>query len=434
MGEAHHVCDVLIVGAGPAGLAAACRAAENGLRVVVVDDNPAAGGQIWRGEQDKPASREAQAWFERIRRVDIQLINGARVFQSPLAGTLLAETASGICELSYENLILATGARECFLPFPGWTLPNVMGAGGLQALVKTGLPIEGKRVVVAGSGPLLLAVAAYLHGKGADVLLIAEQALRGRLMRFGLGLMLQKGKLRQAWKLGKEISRKGAKAQRRAPRYLSACWPLAAHGAEKLERVTLFRGGKRWEVSCDYLACGFHLVPNVELAELLGCELDSAVRVNEFQETTVPRVYAVGEITGIGGLELSLVEGEIAGLAVAGKSDAARKLFAIRDKRRRFARLLNQTFALRDQLKQLAEPQTIVCRCEDVTFERLKAHNSWRAAKLQTRCGMGPCQGRVCGSVVEFLFGWKAESVRPPVLPVRVESLSLPQRSTKDTK
>jgi NADPH-dependent 2,4-dienoyl-CoA reductase/sulfur reductase-like enzyme len=424
MGESHHVCDVLVAGAGPAGLAAAFRAAESGLRVAVIDDNPAAGGQIWRGEQHKPASPEAQAWFEKIRSVDIHFITGARVFQQSRVGTLLAETAHDVCELTYASLIIATGARERFLPFPGWTLPNVMGAGGLQALVKTGLPIEGKRVVVAGSGPLLLAVAAYLRAQGADVLLIAEQASAMRLARFGLGLVQQKGKASQAWSLMKDFSRKGAKAQRRGVRYLSGCWPLAAHGKDKLESVTLFRRGKRWQLACDYLACGFHLVPNVELAELLGCAVESgAVRVDEFQQTTVPQVYSAGESTGIGGLELSLVEGEIAGLAVAGKHEAARRLFPVREKQRKFAGLLNRTFELRDELKELVQPETIVCRCEDVTFERLRMHNSWRAAKLQTRCGMGPCQGRVCGSAVEFLFGWRTASVRPPVLPVRVESL-----------
>jgi D-hydroxyproline dehydrogenase subunit alpha len=419
MGEAHHVCDVLVVGAGPAGLAAAYRAAQSGRRVAVVDDNPGVGGQIWRG---KTTSRNARVWFERIRSVDIQFINGARVFGQSQPGMLLAETSDGVCTLSYTNLILATGARERFLPFPGWTLPNVMGAGGLQALVKTGLPIEGKRVVVAGSGPLLLAVAAYLRGHGADVLLIAEQASSLQLARFGVGLIQWKGKLSEAWALKKEFSRKDAKAQ--SLRYLSGCWVLAAHGDDKLEGMTLSRGGKRWRVACDYLACGFHLVPNVELAELLGCGVESgSVRVDEFQQTTVGQVYSAGESTGIGGLELSLVEGEIAGLAVAEKLDAARKMFPVRQKQKRFAELLNRTFALRGELKQLVEPQTIVCRCEDVTFDRLRAHDSWRAAKLQTRCGMGPCQGRVCGSAVEFLFGWRAESVRPPVLPVRVESL-----------
>jgi D-hydroxyproline dehydrogenase subunit alpha len=409
MSKSRRVC---IVGAGPAGLAAACGAAESGLRVTVVDDNPAAGGQIWRGERNKLLAPEARAWFERIQRLDIEYINGARVFQHSQDQTLLAETAHGVSELPYSSLILATGARERFLPFPGWTLPNVMGAGGLQAIVKTGLPIEGKRVVVAGSGPLLLAVAAYLRGRGADVLLIAEQASSLRLAGFGLGLF---GKTSQALSLRKQL--KGV-------RYFSSCWPVAAHGNDKLEAVTLFRRGKRWQVSCDYLACGFHLVPNVELAELLGCAVDEgSVRVDEFQQTTVSQIYAAGESTGIGGLDLSLVEGEIAGLAAAGNHEAARGLFSRREKQRKFADLLNRTFALRAELKVLAEPGTIVCRCEDVTFERLRAHSSWRAAKLQTRCGMGPCQGRVCGGAVEVLFGWRAESVRPPVLPVRVESL-----------
>lgn len=407
-----NVCDTLVVGAGPAGLAAAYRAAKNGVSVTVVDDNPAAGGQIWRGEQAKPTSPEAQAWFRKLRSVELQLINGARVFHQPAKGTLLAETSRGVCELSYTSVIVATGARERFLPFPGWTLPNVTGAGGLQALVKTGLPIEGNRVVIAGSGPLLLAVAAYLRTRGAEVLLVAEQASSMRLARFGLALF---GKSAQALSL---------KRQLKGVQYLTSCWPVAAHGKDKLESVALFRGGKRWQVSCDYLACGFHLVPNVELAELSGCAVNrGSVRVNEFQETSVPGVYCAGESTGIGGLELSIVEGEIAGLAAAGKTDEARKLFPVRDKQRKFAELLNRTFALRDELRELVQPETIVCRCEDVTFERLRAHSSWRAAKLQTRCGMGPCQGRVCGGAVEFLFGWRTESVRPPVLPVRVESL-----------
>jgi D-hydroxyproline dehydrogenase subunit alpha len=418
---------VLVVGAGPGGLAAAYRVAQAGRRVVVVDDNPRAGGQIWRGDVEESRSPrahapEAQVWFERIRSVEIDLIAGARVFQQIASDLLLAETSGDVLELAFKDLVLATGARERFLPFPGWTLPNVMGAGGLQALVKNGLPIDGKKVVIAGSGPLLLAVAGFLRAHGAEVLLIAEQASLLRLTRFGVGLIKHGGKTSQAFALRREL--KGV-------RYLTDCWVTAAHGADKLESVELHRRGKRWSVACDYLACGFHLVPNLELAELLGCDInDGAVRVDEFQQTSVPHVYAAGESTGIGGLELSLVEGEIAGLGAAGSHEDARRLFPERAKQRRFADLLNRTFALRDELKTLAVPETIVCRCEDVVFDRLRAHDSWRAAKLQTRCGMGPCQGRICGSAVEFLFGWKVESVRPPILPVRVESLL----TTKDTK
>src|ERR1043166_9968186 len=111
--------EALVVGAGPAGLAAAYRAAQNGLRVTVVDDNPAAGGQIWRGEQAKPSSREAQAWFEKLRSVEIRLLNGARVFQQSSVGTLLAETPEGVSELNYDQLVLRTAGRDRLSPFPG---------------------------------------------------------------------------------------------------------------------------------------------------------------------------------------------------------------------------------------------------------------------------------------------------------------------------
>lgn len=409
------VYDALIAGAGPAGLAAAYRAASEDLRVAVVDDNPNPGGQIWRGEQQKTTSPEAREWFEKIRSVNFRFIPGSRIFQQTRPGQVSAETSSGITELSYTNLILATGARERFLPFPGWTLPNVLGAGGLQALVKTGLSIENKKVVIAGSGPLLLAVGAYLHDRGANVLLIAEQASSIQLGLFGSSV-LRAGKAGQLFDLKRRL--KGVS-------YHNRTWVVAAHGDQKLMSVTLQRGGKRWEIDCDYLACGFHLVPNLELAELLGCEIaNGAVRVDEFQQTSIPHVYAAGEATGIGGLELSLVEGEIAGLAAAGRRDEAEKLFRVRAKAREFARTLNETFAPRNELRDLVRADTLVCRCEDVSFERLRAHTSWRAAKLQTRCGMGPCQGRVCGPAVEFLFGWNVASVRPPVFPVRVESLA----------
>lgn len=411
-----HSCDVLIVGAGPAGLAAACCATRGGLRVAVVDDNPYAGGQIWRGEQQQPASREAASWFAKLRGGDIEFINGARVFHRPEAGTVLAETSAGTCELTYQKLVMATGAREQFLPFPGWTLPNVVGAGGLQALVKSGLPVAGKKVVIAGSGPLLLAVAAYLRKCGANVLLIAEQASIMKLTTFGLGLLEQPEKLFQAIRLRRQL---------RGLRYLLGCWPIAAQGTDKLASVTLRQGRRTWQVSCDYLACGFHLVPNLELAQLLGCEKDNGcIRVDEFQQTSDPQIYAAGELTGIGGLELSLTEGQVAGHAVAGNHVEARKLFLLREKQRRFAGILNRTFTLRDELKKLPAPETIVCRCEDVSFGRLQVHDSWRVAKLQTRCGMGPCQGRICGASLEFLLDWRPESVRPPVFPVRLESLS----------
>lgn len=407
-------CDVLIIGAGPAGLAAACRAASPGVRVVVVDDNPHPGGQIWRRQQLKAITPEANAWLSRAREARVTFITGARVFDSA-PDVLMADAAEGIHEISYRRLILATGARERFLPFPGWTLPNVCGAGGLQALVKSGLPIAGKRVVIAGSGPLLMAVAAYLLRHRAEVLLIAEQAPLGRLLKFGATLLRSPAKASQAIALRYALA---------GVPYSTGCWPISAGGDEAVRSVTLKRGSRTWQVDCDYLACGFHLVPNLELATFIGCELkQGAVAVDQYQETSVSNVFCAGEATGIGGLELALAEGQIAGYAAAGKYIEAEKQFKERKRFCRFAEVLNNTFALRDELKELAERETIVCRCEDVNFGRLQKQESWRAAKLQTRCGMGPCQGRICGSALEFLFGWKHESVRPPLFPVRLGNL-----------
>jgi D-hydroxyproline dehydrogenase subunit alpha len=381
---------VLVVGAGPAGLAAARSAAESGASVAIVDDNPAPGGQIWRGQS--PALPKAK------------LLCGARVVTAASPGRLTLETFDSEFEVAYDALILATGAREHFLPFPGWTLPHVMGAGGLQALAKSGMPIAGKRIVVAGSGPLLLAVADYLRKHGAGVALVAEQADQAAVMGFGLKLAQYPGKLLQAMRLRAGI------------RYLTACWPVSAEPGA----VTLRRGARTWTEPCDYLACGFGLVPNTELPMLLGC----GTVVDEFQQTATTGIYAAGEVTGIGGLDLSLVEGAIAGYGATGRHDQARRLFAARDRHRRFAGALEQAFALRPELKSIATADTLVCRCEDVPLGRLQRCATWREAKLHTRCGMGPCQGRVCGAAVEFLLGWKSDSVRPPLYPARVGTLT----------
>jgi NADPH-dependent 2,4-dienoyl-CoA reductase/sulfur reductase-like enzyme len=291
-----------------------------------------------------------------------------------------------------------------------------MGAGGLQALVKSGLQISGRRVVAVGTGPLLLAVAASLQKYGADVRVIAEQVTLGKLLRFGAGLIGQPSKIGQGVSLRRRLG--GVK-------FIANCWPVAANGTKKVESVTLRAGSKIWEVACDYLACGFHLVPNVELPVLLGCELNGGfVRVDDRQQTSLHAVYCAGEPTGIGGLELSLAEGQIAGYAAAGARQKAQSLFAQRRRFRKFADRLEATFALNPELRSLATAETLVCRCEDVELGRLKEHANWRGAKLHTRCGMGPCQGRICGPAVEFLLGWQPESVRPPVFPARVKSLA----------
>lgn len=407
--------EVVVVGAGPAGLSAAVAASSAGARVAILDDNPAVGGQIWRGE--------ASDWSDRLLKAQVQIFCGAQVVHHDIKSQkLFAETNEGLLEIGFSKLILATGARERFLPFPGWTVPNVMAAGGLQALVKSGLPIARKRVVVLGSGPLLLAVAAYLRKHGAEVLAICEQASWRALAGFAFGLMGEPGKVRQAFTLRREIS---------GIPFWPNTWPLRALGKESLQAVILSGNGKQREIACDYLACGFHLVPNTELATLLGCQLQSGyVQVDELQRTSIPGVFCVGEPTGIGGLDIALLEGEIAGREATGRGDETPKLRRKLRRSQRFAARMERAFALRPELKSLPEGDTIVCRCEDVTHARAGRHSSWRDAKNQTRCGMGPCQGRVCGPATQFLYGWRAESIRPPLYPVRVQTLAAVHQTT----
>jgi len=357
--------DTIVIGAGPAGLAAARAAHRIGKRTQLIDDNWGPGGQIWRGRKNLN-------------------IDGVDIHYSRQITDL---------NLDCDQLILASGARELFLPFTGWTLPHVIGAGGLQALVKSGFHIKGKKVVIAGSGPLLLAVAANLTKAGAQVLLLAEQASWASLASFGLTMLNMPEKWGQAISLATN-------------KYRAGLWPVAATP----NRVRMSNG--TW-LDCDYLACGFGLVPNLELPQLAGCKIQNGfVQVNEKQQTSIPHIYAVGELTGIGGLEKAEAEGDAAGAQISLKGNHTK-----------FVDLLKSTFALRPELKSLATNETILCRCEDVPWGKIKTFSSRRDAKLQTRCGMGPCQGRICGSALDFLTTWPPDSVRPPILPVSISDL-----------
>src|SRR5271163_4613089 len=334
--------DVAVVGAGPAGIAAALAAADSGKAIGLFDDNPAAGGQIWRGAQNALNDSASSPWFQRLNRSAVQIVRGARVFHAA-HGELTAESDDAAMQVSYGKLILATGARELFLPFPGWTLPNVMGAGGLQALAKSGLDIAGKRIVIAGTGPLLLAVAAYARQCGAKVVAICEQTTRPRMARFGMKMMLVPGKAAEALRLAYDL---------RGIPHWTDCWPVAAFGNRRVESVRISRHGQTGEIECDYLACGFHLIPNVELPRMCGCRLrENFVAVDEYQQTSIPGIFCAGEPTGIGGLELALVAGEIAGYAATNWEDRARHLFSKRARYQKVVRILQDAFPLRPELK-----------------------------------------------------------------------------------
>ena len=186
--------DVAVVGLGPAGVAAAVRAAEVGARVVALDEAHAPGGQIWRHREASRGALPAQArrWIGRLLKLPAsrcRVLQGATVVDAPAPGVLLAVAGEIPLRIDATATILATGARERFLPFPGWTLPGVLGVGGAQALVKSGASVRGLRVVIAGSGPLLLPVAATWARAGARVLCVAEQASFARVARFTAALL-----------------------------------------------------------------------------------------------------------------------------------------------------------------------------------------------------------------------------------------------------
>ncbi|TCV97659.1 NADPH-dependent 2,4-dienoyl-CoA reductase/sulfur reductase-like enzyme [Luteibacter rhizovicinus] len=411
--------DVLVVGAGPAGLAAAQAATSHGARVGLIDAQATAGGQVWRHDVRHAAPSLARRsiggalthsrvdWLARTQVVAVE------------TGSLFVEDPRRGSRLDYGALVLATGARELLLPFPGWTLPGVTGAGGLQALAKQGWPLAGRRVLIAGSGPLLLAAAATAKRHGATVLGIYEQAGADAVRRFAGSLWRWPAKAIQAALLRGQLA---------GVPYRCGSVVRRALGDSTLRTVELEGPHGIEQVPCDQLAIGYGLLPNVELAQLLGCELrwegaHPQVSTDIWQQTNIDTVYAAGEVCGIGGRDSARVEGAIAGHAAAGARSAAMALQPRRRHARAFAEALRTRFALDARVYALATPDTLICRCEDVALSDMDGYTDTRSAKLATRCGMGACQGRICGAALAELGRFSGGGQRPPLFPARLSTL-----------
>ncbi|MFI6334065.1 FAD-dependent oxidoreductase [Streptomyces sp. NPDC050535] len=329
--------------------------------------------------------------------------------------------------LRADAVLLATGGYEKVLPFPGWTLPGVVTAGGAQAMLKGGLVVSGRRAVVAGTGPLLLPVATGLAAAGVDVAALVESADPRRLARRAGALAAQPGKVAEGARYAVQLLRHRVKS-------LTRHTVVEAHGSERLTAVTVaaldddgrVRTGTERRIACDTLAVGHGMLPHTDLAESLGCRVDGlVVHVDGEQRTDVPGVWAAGETTGIGGSTLSLAEGHIAGQSIAarlnGREPDPREWAAAADSRtrtREFFAAIDTVYAPPAHWTDQVTDDTVVCRCEEVTGGAIReavgqlGAGDVRTVKLLTRAGMGWCQGRICEPAVAGLAGCEQSAAR----------------------
>jgi len=429
--------EVLIIGAGPAGLAAALAARALGRQVVLLDSSDYLGGQYWRHlPPARPARHESklhdrwstfQAMRAQLERDPLcEVVTSAHVWAIDQGRiyVMVGEVDGADRDArvySADAVVLATGAFDRALPIPGWDLPGVFTAGGAQALAKGERVSIGERVVVAGAGPFLLPVAASLAQAGSTVVGVYEASHVSRMVRHWTARPWQL--LTTPTKLVELVGYASSHVRHRIP-YVTGRAVTAIHGRDRVESVTISAIDESWRpnagrdeiIEVDAVCLGHGFTPRLELAIAAGCRLSEQrfVEVDEQQRTSVATVFAAGEITGVGGVDLALAEGAIAGHVAAGgglRDPAMRAPRARRRSLRSFAVRLDRAHAIGENWMTWLTDETIVCRCEEVSFGRLRSvaetsqSSSLRSLKLLSRAGLGPCQGRVCGRSVETILG-----------------------------
>lgn len=427
----HETVDVAVVGAGPAGLAAAVAAAEAGARVVVVDAGAQVGGQYWRhpaGGDVSPAAHHDRKVFSDLRR----RFSAGRIRHLPATQVWFVEPGeagftlrlvpttpdAAVPELvTARRLVLCPGGYDRQLPIPGWDLPGVMAAGGVQALLKGHRSLAGRRAVVAGTGPFLLSVATQLAGAGAEVLAVCEANGLAGWARHVPAVARVPGKVVEG------VGYAAAALRHRIPyRTRTAVTRIEpdASGA-RAGRVWLRRLDAEGRPSTkmlppldvDLVALGWGFTPSMELISAVGAETrvdvdESLVAVvDASQRSTTPGVFVAGEATGVGGALLAVAEGELAGIAGAGAEERlagrVRRLRARIARLRGFAAAMHAAHPVPARWHEWLTPATVVCRCEEVTADAVRTArdelgaDDVRTVKLLARPGMGWCQGHVCG-------------------------------------
>jgi len=418
--------DLAVVGAGPAGLAAAVTAAQAGCRVALLDAAPHLGGQFWRHRDSSGAGHRAWSVFATLRAAlldsDVDYHAGAAVWAAEADPPGFVLHVEGMAPVVARHVLFATGTHDRSLPFPGWDLPGVVTPGAAQALLKgSGVPV-GRRVVVAGAGPFLLPVAVGLLSAGVQVVGVYEAGNPWRYLY--RPWVLTAARLREAAGYLARLARRGVP-------YRTRHAVVAARGTGAVSEVEVARldrhgrpvAGSARTVACDALAIGYGFTPQIELPLALGCATRLDVDGNLVLEadlagrTSVAGVFAAGEVTGVGGASLALVEGRLVAAVVAlacGRPSPfteleLSRLLSRRSAERRFAALMHQVHAPPAGWVSWLDDRTPVCRCEEVPYAAVRAAvtqlraTTGRAVKGLCRTGMGWCQGRVCGHATAAL-------------------------------
>jgi NADPH-dependent 2,4-dienoyl-CoA reductase/sulfur reductase-like enzyme len=395
--------DLLIVGAGPAGLGAAVEASAAGLSVMLLDENAAPGGRIWQALESRGASdadeAAALALMQRFRAAPVEAHFNASVWAVEPGGEVFWSDPHGAHAVSAKSILLATGTTERPLPIPGWTLPGVMTVGAAQIALKTGGLLPDHRTWLAGQGPLLLLYANQVLDAGgqiAGVIDLSDGFAPARALRH-VTLAAMPDILRGlAWR--RRLAAAGV-------RWIAAS-EMRAEGKMKLNGVSFLTRGEWNTEDADLLLLHDGVIPSTQLSRAIGCahtwsDTQRCWRpaTDDHGRTSVPGILVAGDGAGIGGAQAAVLSGRIAARGLAGQDTTNLRVERARCLAAR--PLLDTLFAPRPMR---LDNTTIVCRCEEVTAATIRQAarigcQGMNQLKAYARCGMGPCQGRICGPV-----------------------------------